>query len=321
MRIVLIVAVAMLVAPARAATLKPMATLHAPVVRLKDLFANAGPDSDRVLGPGPGPGGQIVVESSQLAYIAHRFGVDWQPASTADRAVLDRPGRPLSRAEVLVPLRAALAASGVGADAEIALADFTPPLVPLEGGFAAVATSLQYDAASGHFSALVTVTGPTIEPISTAIAGRAEATVLVPVAVTRLPAGTVIGPDDLHIARVRVSQIGGEIVRQPAQAIGLQLREQIAAGQPVPRAELVRPELVKKGARVLMLLDSPGLAVTAEGLALDAGGEGELIRVQNPISHAVVEAEVLADGSVRVAPGAMPLVPVGVRRTITLLGQ
>ncbi len=298
-----------------------MATLHAPVVRLRDLFADAGPDSDRVLGPGPGPGGQIVVESPQLAYIAHRFGVDWQPASMADRAVLDRPGRPLSRAEVLVPLRAALLASGVGADAEIGLAGFTPPLVPLEGGFSAVATSLQYDAASGHFTALLTVTGPTIEPISTAVSGRAEATMELPVAVTRLPAGTVVGAGDLQMARVRVSQIGGEVARQPEQAIGLQLREQIAAGQPVPRSELMRPELVKKGAHVIMLLDSPGLAVTAEGLALEGGGEGERIRVQNPMSHAVVEAEVLADGRVRVEPGAIPLVSAGARRAFTVVGQ
>ena len=119
---------------ARAATLKPMDTLHAQVVRLQDLFADPGPDGDRVLGPGPGPGARIVVEAPQLAYIARRFGVDWRPASSGDRAVLDRPGRPLGQAEILAPLRAALAAAGAQPKSEIDLAAVTPPLVPIEFG-------------------------------------------------------------------------------------------------------------------------------------------------------------------------------------------
>jgi flagella basal body P-ring formation protein FlgA len=137
----------------------------------------------------------------------------------------------------------------------------------------------------------------------------------VPVAVARLTAGAIITAADLHTARIRASQIATDVVRSADEAIGLELREAIASGQPVPRAELMRPVLVKKGARVVMLLDSPGLAVTAEGLALEAGGEGDRIRVQNPVSRAIVQGEVLADGRVRVAPGAVPTLPAGTRRT------
>ena len=43
-----------------------MTTLHASVVRLSDLFEDAGANADRVLGPGPGAGGRIVVEAPQL---------------------------------------------------------------------------------------------------------------------------------------------------------------------------------------------------------------------------------------------------------------
>ncbi len=58
---------------------------------------------------------------------------------------------------------------------------------------------------------------------------------------------------------------------------------------------------------MLMLLDSPGIALTAQGQALEAGAIGERIRVLNPVSHAVVEAEVIGPDRVRVAPNAMPL--------------
>ena len=56
-----------------------------------------------------------------------------------------------------------------------------------------------------------------------------------------------------------------------------------------------------------MVLDSPGIALTAQGQAMEGGAIGERIRVLNPVSRAVVEAEVTGSDRVRVAPGAMPL--------------
>ena len=160
---------------------------------------------------------------------------------------------------------------------------------------------------SSQFTAVLMLTGATIDPVAIPLSGRVETTLELPVATTRLPPGEVIGAADLRMARVRASLVTGEVARRPEDAIGLQLRDQVAAGQPLPRAELMPPVLVKKGARVVMLLDSPGIALTAEGRALEAGGANDRIRVQNPISRAVVEAEVLADGRVRVAPGVLPL--------------
>jgi flagella basal body P-ring formation protein FlgA len=87
----------------------------------------------------------------------------------------------------------------------------------------------------------------------------------------------------------------------------MQARRQIAPGQPFGSNELVRPSLVVKGASVLMLLDSPGIALTAQGQAVEAGAIGERIRVLNPVSRAVVEAEVIGPDRVRVAPNALPL--------------
>src|SRR6202020_2395971 len=120
------------VATADAATLRSVTTLHAAIVRLSDLFDEAGANADRVLGPGPGAGGRIVVEAAQLGAIAHQFGVDWRPASSGDRAVLDRPGRPLPREDALDAVRGALIEGGTSPDCDIELADFSPPLVPFE---------------------------------------------------------------------------------------------------------------------------------------------------------------------------------------------
>lgn len=87
----------------------------------------------------------------------------------------------------------------------------------------------------------------------------------------------------------------------------MQLKRQLAAGQPLVVGELMRPAMVQKGASVLMQLDSPGITLTAQGQALESGAIGERIQVLNPVSRAVIEAEVTGPDRVRVAPNALPV--------------
>jgi flagella basal body P-ring formation protein FlgA len=109
------------------------------------------------------------------------------------------------------------------------------------------------------------------------------------------------------MARVHVDMLRTDVVRRMSDTIGMELKQQIAPGQPIGQGELMRPALVRKGATVLMLLDSPGIALTAQGQALEPGAIGERIRVLNPTSRAVVEAEVIGSGRVRVTPGGLPV--------------
>jgi flagellar basal body P-ring formation protein FlgA len=294
-------------ANADAATLRSMTTLHAAVVRLSDLFDEAGANADRVLGPGPGAGGRIVVESAQLGAIAHQFGVDWRPASSGDRAVLDRPGRPLRREDALDAVKSALVGAGASPDCDVELPGFTPPLVPFEADPRPVVSDMDYDPAAGRFSAVLSISGAAMEPIHMRLAGRVDDTVDIPVATTRLSAGNVLRAEDVHIARVHTTQIRSEVVRRSDDAIGMQLKRPLAAGQPLAVSELMRPSMVQKGAGVTMLLDSPGITLSAQGQALESGAIGERIHVLNPVSRAVIEAEVIGPDRVRVAPNAMPV--------------
>jgi flagella basal body P-ring formation protein FlgA len=294
------------VATADAATLRSVTTLHAAVVRLSDLFDEAGANADRVLGTGPGAGGRIVVEAAQLGAIAHQFGVDWRPASSGDRAVLDRPGRPLRREDALDAVKSALIGAGASPDCDIELPGFTPPLVPFEADPRPVVSDMEYEPAAGRFSAVLSITGAAMEPIHMRLTGRVDDTIDLPVATTRLLAGSVLRADDVHIARVHTMLVRSEVVRRTDDAIGMQLKRALAAGQPLMVSELMRPSMVQKGAAVTMLLDSPGITLSAQGQALESGAIGERIRVLNPVSRAVLEAEIIGPDRVRVAPNSMP---------------
>ncbi len=304
----LLLASALLLAPsALAATLRPATTLEGPTVRVADLFDDAGPVAARVLGPSPAPGARIVVESAQLAAIARQFGVDWRPAGPQDRAVLDRPGRLLPREAVLSALRAALGNLGADGDLEIDLPGFAAPMVPPGIAIETTVEQLDWDAGSGRFTGQLALSGEGMAMQRIRLSGSAQELVALPVPVRRLNPGAVIQPEDLHLVRLRAGQARGEVVRAAQDAVGMTLRRQLAPGVPLALADLTRTPIVVKGARVTMELRAGGLALAAPGLALEPGVQGERIRVVNPSSRAVVEAEITGPDRVRVLPGSVPV--------------
>jgi flagella basal body P-ring formation protein FlgA len=294
--------------PVAASTLRPMVTLTDAVVRLSDLFDDAGPLAARVLGPGPAPGTRLVVEAAQLAAIARQFNVDWRPASPSDRVVLDRPGRTLPRRDVIEALRVSLEGAGYSSDCDIDLPGFNPPIVAAE--IAAQVTVEQFEQdPDGHFTASVAVFSEGLPPMRLRVVGRAQETVEVPVATRRLLPGTLLRPEDIHMARVRTGLIQTEVAHSESDAVGHVVRHLSMPGQAFPLADLARPAVVVRGARVALSLQTAGIDVSAQGIAMEAGGIGDQIGVRNALSGAIVQAEVTGPGTARVAPGAEPLTP------------
>lgn len=286
--------------PAFGATLRPFVTLPDAVVRLSDLFDGA---ADLPLGPSPAPGGRIVVEAAQLGAIARQFGVDWRPSSGADRAVLDRPGRPLGRDDVSDVLRQALTMAGAPRDADLELGVPTLPLLPAQAAVRADVAQMEFDAGTGRFTALLNIAADGTAPSQVRLSGRALQMVDLPVPRRRMLPGEVVAAGDLEWSRVRAGQARGEVLREPQDAVGQAVRRTLIAGQPVGIGDLGRPVVIQKGMVMTLLLDGPGLQVTAQGIAMETAGLGERVRVQNPGSRVVVSAQVTGPGRARVIPG------------------
>ncbi len=308
-----LLAATMLATPAAAATLRALTTLTAPVVRLSDLFDDAGAEAQRVLGTAPAPGGRIVVEAAQLAAIARQFGVDWRPSSPSDRAVLDRPGKLLPREPVMAALKDALVGVGAPDDADIDLPGFTPPLIPQDADPHSVIEQVDYDATSGKFTGILAISADGMSMLRVRLSGTVQPMVEVAVPAHRLLPGVVIRADDLQMVRVRAGLVRGEVARVAEQAVGLAPRRQMTPGQPMLLAELGHLAAIQKGAQVAMVLETAGLTLLAQGISLEPGGIGDRIQVLNPASRAVVEAVVIAPDRVRIEPGSTPLLQAGAR--------
>ncbi len=288
-------------AAAEAATLKPFATLPGSVVRLSDIWD--GVENDKPLGPAPAPGGRITVPAPQLAAIARQFGVDWRPASSGDRAILERPGRTLTRDDIKPPIFEALTGAGASPDAELEIGAFTAPPLPADAKPQFTVQQLDLDRLSGRFSATLDVNADGAPSMAVRVTGRLQEMVDLPVARRRMMPGEVIAAADLDWSRMHSGLVRGEFVRVPAQAIGLALKHAISADQPIPSADLGRPEIIRKGENMTLSLENPGLALTAQGVATEPGGVGDHIRVLNAFSRVTLEAEITGPGQGRIIPG------------------
>jgi flagella basal body P-ring formation protein FlgA len=283
-----------------------LVTLSSPVIRVADLFSNAGPQANRILGASPAPGMRIVVGSDQLAAIAAAYQVPWTADGSDPEVVLSSPGRALAPAIMTAAIAAAVASAGGPPDAASRLPDYSPPMIPPGANPNIRVTGMDFDASTGNFSASVIIGAAGMAPQALQLSGLAEASVAAVVATASLPAGEVLSAADVTIARLPANQ-AVDALTDEASAIGMTTTVGIAAGAAVSAASLTAPILVAKGAAVVLSLTVPGLNLTAQGIALGAGGTGSVIPVLNAASHAVVQAVVTGPDTASIAPGSTPL--------------
>jgi flagella basal body P-ring formation protein FlgA len=311
MRIIPILLGLLLALPAAAteemAAARPLAVVEAPTLRLGDIFENAGPRAGQAIGAAPAPGRRFVLEVAQLAAIARAHGLSWRPLSAHERVVVERPGRAVPRDEITATLREALLQLGMEPDSELDLGPLLSPMAPPAALVQLSVESPGFDAASGRFSATLVLLAEGMPTLRQRVTGRALATVPVVLATRRMAVGEVVRPGDLRTARLRAERVRPGTAQQPAEVVGLQLRRPMAAEAAFLAADLAPPSLVERNALVVLVLEEPGLSLTAQGRALAAAPRGGLVPVMNLGSRAVVEGQVIGPGRVRIAMGATPV--------------
>lgn len=300
---------AALIVPVDALGLAPRShvVVQGPEVRLSDLFEGTLPRGDRVLGPAPAPGRVYTVEPGQLAAIARANGITLAAPAAS---VVERPGRPLPRETVEQALREALVAAGAidTPEAPLVLQGYAAPVVPLSvAPPRVIVEDLGWDAAQGRFNASVAaIVGPEA-PIRVRVAGRVDDTVAVPVPVRRLAEGDTIRAADLRVVRMPAGRVPAGAELDPLRLAGRTLREAVSAGTPVTADQFGAAPMVSRGQPVSLLVELPGLSITAQGRALEDGARGARVQVMNVSSRAVLEGVVTGPGRVRVSADSAPV--------------
>lgn len=300
-------AAALVAVPAWAApALRPAATVDAGVIRLGDLFTEAGPHAADVVAPAPPPGASTIFDANWLAAAAREHGLDWQPGSGFDRATVERATRVVGADAVTQRLREELARrqSVEGAQIELDNTAFRL-LVAKDAPDSMAIEALTVDPRTGRFSALVSV------PADDPAAERRRVTGHV-LRMARLPAlnrpvspGETISERDIETVEMRAERVAPDLVAEARDLVGKTPRHPLQAHQALRALDVQMPLVVRKDDLVTIVLRSPSLQLSTQGKALEDGGMGATIRIANTKSNRVIDATVTGQNLVTVAAPAL----------------
>jgi flagellar basal body P-ring formation protein FlgA len=292
------------IAPPRPA-LKRSVVVISDIVRLGDLIENAGGFAPIAVfrSPDVGTTGAVPARKVIEAARAHNlFGVE--PGDVIEVEVT-RTGRILGKAEIEARIARLFAGThGVGDEADLVIGfdrEVTKFSADLPPGADLKAMRALYEPRGGRFDVVFEVplgiSRHTLMRYTGTLVEAAPAVVL-----TRTIArGETVRAADLAIERRPKIELAGDIVTATAEAVGRAARQTLRQGQPLRRADLTKPELVKRDDTITLVYEVPGILVTTRGKALEAGAEGDVVNVLNLQSKRTLQGVVTGPGRVEIA--------------------
>ncbi|MBP5988653.1 MAG: flagellar basal body P-ring formation protein FlgA [Piscinibacter sp.] len=121
------------------------------------------------------------------------------------------------------------------------------------------------------------------------------------VATRALPVGTVIEESDLAQAEVDLAEDASAAVTQAQLALGRALERPLAAGASLRQSHLKPRQWFAAGETVQLVAQGPGFQVGGSGQALNAGIEGQPVRIRTD-SGRVLTAEAVGERRAEVNP-------------------
>ena len=283
--------------------LKNAATVSQDVIRVGDLWENAGDKAGLAIAQAPQPGKRVTLDTRWLANLAAHNGLDWHPASQFDHTVVERAGQTIDVEQVENELREAMNMEGLPATStfEVNNRQALAIVIPTDITPTIAVKDLVMDRRTQRFAATVEIPAGAPNATRIRITGRTFATTRLPVLNRAMNRGETITAQDLVWVDVRDDNLRQDLEIDPKQIIGMEPRMLVKANAPIRIADLQRPMAVSRNGLVTMLLQTPYMSLSTQGRAMDDAGVGDMVRVTNLQTKQIVEGRVQGPGTVIVA--------------------
>ncbi len=286
---------------AHAVGLKESSILTDDTIKLGDIFYGLKRDEERVLGSSPRPGKEMVLNAKTLLRIALALDLEWRPSHASDHIVLRREATVIEHDTIAEAILTAIREDGVYGDYQLRIPNqYHEIVLPADQPATFDITRLNVDTTRKTFEA--TIAAPSeINPIQhLRITGHMDAVVDVPVLTGNLQNGRIISKNDITMIKIRERDFSANTIADPHQLIGMTARRLITAGRPIKDADLIAPQIVKRGELVTLSLSNGPLNLTTQVKALQNGAKGDVIRVVNTSSNQVLQAIIQRENEVAV---------------------
>ena len=285
--------------------LRASITVESDVVRIGDMIENAGTSAQIAIyrAPDLGTTGSLPTPQVIAALQAHQvIGVNTRDIKAVS---VTRLARTLERSEIESRIAHALEhRNGLGDAANLSLTfDRDVQDVRLEAwnNGAAHPASVRYDPRSARFDVSLEIAND-VNSSRTRLrfTGIAIETVEAAVLTRNVDRNEILKASDVASERRPKAEMGGEPAAR-TNALGMQMRKQLRAGQALKVADLAKPDLVQRDDNVTLIYESTGLYLTMRGKALENGTEGDTVSVLNLQSKQTVFGAVIGRGQVAIS--------------------
>lgn len=285
--------------------LNQMVEVEGPVVRLKDLFENAGPVGQIAVFRSPDPGTTGKISVARILAAAKKQGLKHIVAPAFAMVTISRASRVIPVEELEELVRAYLLKSKPEITGNGKLVITLPEglkdlhLDPSVRGELSL-SSLDWSQRSGRFTARFSIAGG--QPVT--IRGSARMMVEVTVARAAIARGKILSSMDVETRLVSSGRRGSGHNNRPEELVGLSARRSIQAGQPISMKDLEPPRIIRKNQLVTIMLEVPGLVLRTEGKALADASLGQAVKILNTRSKRIINATARGPGLVTVSLSA-----------------
>jgi flagellar basal body P-ring formation protein FlgA len=123
-----------------------------------------------------------------------------------------------------------------------------------------------------------------------------------PVPRVTLYPGDAIGEEQIVERAFIAHTVARSTIHEARESVvGKVARRTLLPGQPIPLNGVRDPYLVTQGKNAMVVFEEGGLTITANAMALQNGGAGDLVTLRNVDSGTVIKGTVAPDGTVRLA--------------------
>jgi flagella basal body P-ring formation protein FlgA len=297
------------------------------VVRIGDVVDNAGNAAQIAIyrAPDLGTTGSLPTAQVLAALRAHQvIGVDTKDLKAIS---VTRLARTLDSKDIEQQVARALERRNGLGDAANLLLTFDRDVQTLQldasntGNLQPIA--VRYEPRSGRFDVSFEIANDAGVPTKLRFTGSAVETVEAAVLARGVERNEVLKSSDVLIERRPKAEVGNDAAGRD-NAVGMQARRQLRAGQALRVTDLAKPDLVTRDQNVTLIYESSGLYLTIRGKALEGGTEGDVVNVLNLQSKRTVSGVVVGRGQVSVAistprpvPATEAPVTTGAAETVT----
>lgn len=270
-------------------------------IRLSDVFNNIPSHLDRILGPAPIPGTQIVLTETDFNKIIKRYSLPSKTSYADKSLIITHLMNNLSYEKISNHVKQALLPS-LKEYQNVEIVINTNKLITIPSGYTLSSSVkiMSLDKRKKSFKVILSgVSNDGKVYQLDEVKGYFIPLVKVSVIKSSVSAGQIISNTSLSERWVPATKVKSNNVINKNDLIGMRARRQLLTGDIVKTGDIKVAILVKRGDKVTVEYRTQNMALTAKMTAKEQGAKGDVIKLQ--ASDKVIEGRVVGIGYVVVS--------------------